>query len=618
VTAGPATVAASVPDWHLWLTAAAMVGVMAALVLGVAADLAMLTALVLLLATGVLTASQATSGFANEGLLTVAALYVVAAGLQGTGVVRLVAGGMLRPAPNARAAIMRMCPPIAAFSAFLNNTPIVAFMIPVVQDWARKSRIAPSKLLIPLSYATILGGTVTLIGTSTNLVVAGLVQGMLGSAENAVQGLRALTFFEPLPVGLPLVVVGLAYIALAGPRLLPARQPVLSTDEDDARRYTLAGQVASGGALDGRTIEQAGLRHMVGLFVVEVVRGNDSIPAPAPTQVLRGGDLVVFAGVVESVAELRQVRGLELRDETESGGAQARTARNSHRLVEAVVSDTFPGLGQTIREFGFRRRYDAAVVAVARNGERVPGRIGDVELKPGDTLLLEADPGFVERNRNSRDFYLVGALAGDAGTPAHSRAWIAGLILLGMVVVATWQGTMLVPAFVAAGLMLLFRCVTVPDARASLDLPTLLVIAASLGISRAIEGTGLGAHIGGAVVQAAGNHPTAALAAVYGATMLFTSFASNNAAAAIMFPIALGTAASVGGDPMPFVMAVLFAASADFATPIGYQTNLMVAGPGGYRFTDYLRIGLPLNMLAWVTTVLMLGLWYEVGAPAQP
>ncbi|MBL9141912.1 MAG: anion permease, partial [Phycisphaerae bacterium] len=238
-------------------------------------------------------------------------------------------------------------------------------------------------------------------------------------------------------------------------------------------------------------------------------------------------------------------------------------------------------------------------------------------LEPGDTLLLDADPSFVDRNRNSRDFYLVGALSSDVGAPVHDRAWVAVLILCGMAGVAAWTGDMMVPSFVAAALMLISRCVSITDARTSLDATTLLTIAASLGLSRAIQATGLGTTIGGGLVQLGGGHPVAALAAVYGATMVFTAFASNAAAAAIMFPIALGTAASIGGDPMPFVLAVLFAASADFATPVGYQTNLMVSGPGGYRFTDYLRFGTPLNALAWVVTVVMLVLVYGVG-PAAP
>jgi di/tricarboxylate transporter len=612
---GPALLAevpAALSGWEMWLAAAAMVAVVCALVAGVAADLAMLVALGALLLLGVVTPGEAAQGFGNEGLLTVAALYVVAAGLQHAGAVRWLIGSLLRPAAGERRALLRMCPPVAALSAVLNNTPIVAFMIPAVQEWARRSRISPSRLLIPLSYATILGGTLTLIGTSTNLVIVGLIGGVLAGAPDPPAGLRALGFFELLPVGLPLLVMGLAYIVLAGPRLLPDREPAINLDEAQVRRYTVSASVREGGALDGLTIEEARLRRMEGLFVVEIVRGDDAIPAPPPTHRLRGGDLLVFAGVVESVAVLRQVRGLEIAGDHAGSEPSPAPAARGRRLVEAVVSNTFPGLGVSIREFGFRSRYDAAVVAVARNGERIPGRLGDVVLRAGDTLLLDAEPGFVERNRNNRDFYLVGALADD-GRPANPlRALLAIAILAGMIVAATWTGDMLVPSFVAAGLMLVTRCVGIGDARLSLDLSTLLVIGASLGLSRAIESTGLGSRVGGGIVALAGTHPVASLAAVYGATMLFTSLASNAASAAIMFPIALGTAAVAGCDPMPFVLAVLFAASADFATPIGYQTNLMVAGPGGYRFTDFLRVGVPLNMIAWATTVTALALVYRL------
>lgn len=596
----------------MWVAAAAMAAVVCALVFGVAADLAMLVALGVLLVLGVVSPGEAARGFGNEGLLTVAALYVVAAGLQRAGAVRWLVGGLLRPAAGERQALLRMCPPVAGLSALLNNTPIVAFMIPAVQDWARRSRIPASKLLIPLSYATILGGTLTLIGTSTNLVVVGLIGGVLAGSSDPPAGLRALGFFELTPVGLPLLAVGLAYIVVLAPRLLPAREPVISVDEAQARRYTISASVRAGGALDGLTIEEARLRRMEGLFVVEIVRGTDAIPAPPPTQRLRGGDLVVFAGVVQSVAELHQVRGLDIAGEHAVGETAHSPTTRGRRLVEAVVSNTFPGLGVSIRDFGFRTRYDAAVIAVSRNGERLPGRLGDAELRAGDTLLLDAAPGFVERNRNNRDFYLVGDLDAALEPIKPLRALLAAAILVGMVVAATWSGDMLVPTFAAAGLMLVTRCVSIGEARTSLDLSTLLVIGASLGLSKAIESTGLGTTVGGGVVALAGSHPIASLAAVYGATMLFTSFASNAAAAAIMFPIALGTAAVAGCDPMPFVLAVLFAASADFATPIGYQTNLMVAGPGGYRFTDFLRVGAPLNAMAWITTVTVLSLVYRL------
>ncbi|MBL9119276.1 MAG: SLC13 family permease [Phycisphaerae bacterium] len=583
-----------------WCVASVIGLVVVLLVLGISADFAMLAAAVALAVAGLITPAQAASGFSNEGMLTVALLYVVVAGLQSTAAIRRMTGSLFRPVANEKLALLRLCVPVAAASAFLNNTPIVAVLIPVVTDWAKRSRIPVSRLLMPLSYATILGGTITLIGTSTNLVVMGLVR-EASAKPSPMSGLRAIGFFELAWVGVPLAIVGISYIILLNRTLLPVRTPVIDIDED-ARQYTSRVRVVPGGPLVGLTIEQAGLRGLPGLFIVGIERGDDRVSAPGPETVLRANDIVVFAGVLEMVRELIGTRGFVAADKP-----------NSHQfsgtLIEVVVSTTFPGLGQSIRDFGFRGRYDAAVLAVARNGHRIEGKIGDVVLEPGDTLLVDADHGFIDRWRDSRDFYLVGKVDGET-TPSHDRAWIAIVILASMVGYATWRGDMLGAAALAAGAMLLFRCVTPAQARGSLDLPTLITIAASLGISKAVESTGLGRIVGEAFVTAAGGQPVLTVAATYLATMVFTAFVSNSAAAAIMFPIALGTAASIGGDPMPYVMSILFAASADFATPIGYQTNLMVYGPGGYRFTDYLRFGLPLNAIACATTTVVLGWQY--------
>ncbi|MFO0826772.1 MAG: SLC13 family permease [Phycisphaerales bacterium] len=585
-----------------WIVAATIVLVVAAIILGVGADVAMVAGLVALAAVGLVTPAQASSGFANEGMLTIAALYVVVAGLQSTGAIARLTGPILSNVRTQRGALLRLCIPVAAISAFLNNTPIVAVLIPVVTDWAKRMRIPASRLLMPLSYATILGGTITLIGTSTNLVVLGLVRANMASSSGSQ--LRPIGFFELAWVGVPLAILGIVYIVVAAPVLLPVRTPVIDIDAD-ARRYTARVRVLPNGPLAGKSIEAAGLRSLPGLFVADIERGDDVLTAPGPDTVLRGDDVIVFAGVLETVRELLAMRGL-----ASSESAPSR-ATGSGSLVEAVVSSSFPGLGQTIREFGFRSRYDAVVIAVARDGRRVGGKIGDVQLEPGDTLLIQSNADFVSRWRDSRDFFLVGRVDGHA-LPSHDRAWIAIVVLVGMVTLATWRGDMLGAAALAAGAMVLFRCVTPSQARSSLDLTTLITIAASLGISKGVETSGLGTFIGEGIVAAARGNAIGSVAAVYVSTMLFTAFVSNGAAAAIMFPIALGTAATAGGDPMPYVLAILFAASADFATPIGYQTNLMVYGPGGYRFTDYLRLGLPLNALALTVTTVMLAVVYRL------
>jgi di/tricarboxylate transporter len=277
-------------------------------------------------------------------------------------------------------------------------------------------------------------------------------------------------------------------------------------------------------------------------------------------------------------------------------------------LVEAVVSESAPLVGQTIRDGRFRTLYDAVVIAVARNGERLRGKIGDIVLRPGDTLLLEARPSFVEQQRNSRDFLLVSRIE-DSTPPRHERAWVALAILGAMVTVVTFGWlSMLVAGMLAAGLMIMTGCCTAAVARRSVDWQVLLVIAAAFGLEQALWKSGAASIIAGTFLGAAGDNPHLALAVVYGVTLLLTELLTNNAAAALMFPIAVTTATGLGVHPMPFVIAVMVAASCGFATPIGYQTNLMVYGPGGYRFADYLRIGVPLDILIGLTAVLVIPL----------
>jgi di/tricarboxylate transporter len=531
---------------------------------------------------------------ANEGMLTVAALFVVAAAVERTGALAsLVDRALGRPQSLASAQVRTMVAP-AALSAFMNNTPVVALMVPAIRDWAKKHRLSVSKLLMPMNAAVILGGLCTLIGTSTNVVVSGLVAAKTG---------RTLGMFEITWLGVPLLIAGLAYLLVASKSryLLKDRRPAMS-QSDDPRQYSLEMLVEPGSPLVGRTIEEAGLRGLEGLFLMEIDRAGHVMAAVAPTERLEAGDRLVFVGVVDSVVELQKIRGL--RPATDQV-FQLDGPRSERVLVEAVVSNTCPLVGQTIREGRFRSTYDAVVIAVARNGERLQMKIGDIALEPGDTLLLEASPTFLDRQRSSRHFYLVSEVSGST-PPRHDRAWIACTVLAAMVLAATFELVpMVAAAFVAAAAVLITGCISSNEARRSIEWESLLLIAASFGLAKAMEKTGLDESIARSTIAAAGDGPHAVLAAIYFVTMLFTELMSNNAAAVLLFPIAWQTATDLGVNPMPFVMAVTVAASCGFATPMGYQTNLMIYGPGGYKFSDYLRFGGPLNLLVMAITVLL-------------
>lgn len=554
-------------------------------------DIIFLSGLTVLIVTNIVTPTEALVGFSNQGMLTVGALYIVAAGLKETGGIHLIVDTIIGRSKNIRRAQMRIMGPVMVVSAFLNNTPVVASFIPALEDWARKNRIPASKILIPLSYAAILGGTCTLIGTSTNLIVNGLL-----IAEGSTQ---ALGIFEPALIGVPCAIAGFIYLSVFGRKLLPIRGSGYDKFKDP-REYTIEMIVDTGSPLAGQTIEEAGLRHLPELFLVEVYRNDKIIAAVDPDERLQERDRLIFTGIVSSIVDLQQLKGISPATDQVF---KLDSKRRDRLLIEAVISPTHPCNGETIKDVGFRNRYDAVVLAVARNGERIKEKIGDIKLKPGDTLLLEAHQNFVERYKNSNQYYLISSIA-DSRPPNVEKSAIAWTILGGMIAsVAIGWLNMFQASFLAAGMMILTRCCEPSVAKDNIDWSVLLVIAASLGIGNAMKVTGAAGEIAMSILQFAESSPYLALAATYFATWILTEMITNNAAAVLIFPIAISIAASFGVSYMPFVIVIIMAASASFSTPIGYQTNLMVYGPGGYRFTDFTKIGLPLNLIVAVITV---------------
>jgi di/tricarboxylate transporter len=582
-----------------WITVFVIAGTLTLLIgTRIPPDVVMVAALTVLMLTGVLPIADALSGLANPGLATVGVLYVVAAGLVNTGAAHALGTRFLGVPRSTVAAQIRLMLPVAISSGFLNNTPLVAMLVPVVEEWGRRCRISLSKLMIPLSYATILGGMTTLIGTSTNVVVYGLV------LEEPTLG--SMGFWEIGLVGVPCAIVGLLYMIATQKWLLPERKPPLA-DFGAAREYAIEMLIQENSPLIGKSVEAAGLRQLPGAFLAEIERGPTVLPAVAPTEKLHAGDRLLFVGVVDSVAELLRLRGLVPAPEQLF---KITAPRPERRLFEVVVSDTNPVTGHTIRDGRFRTRYNAVVLAVARNGERLRAKIGDIELRAGDTLLLESGPNFLAQRRNSRDFLLVSELQG-VKIPQHDKMWTA-IAILGVMVALASTGllSMLEAALVASGLMLATRCINASAARASIDWSVLVVIAASFGIGRALETSGVAQALADVWIGAAGTSPLLALVAIYVFTNVVTEMVSNNGAAVMSFPIAVATAESLGVSLWPFVVVVMVAASCGFATPIGYQTNLMVYGPGGYRYSDYIRFGLPLNVLVGVVAVLLVPVFW--------
>ncbi|OZC34922.1 SLC13 family permease [Marinobacter vinifirmus] len=578
-------------DWQAVLTLMTLAGVLGTLaVTRIAADLVLMSALALLLFTGILGPVQALAGFANPGVITIATLYVVAAGLKETGAVQWIARMLLGHPKSQRGAQVRMIAPTGILSAFMNNTAVVAMFIPAIQDWAQRLGIPASKLLLPLSYAAILGGTCTLIGTSTNLVVDGMLQSALGIN---------LGLFELAWVGIPLLVIGGGFLVLFGHRLLPDRGGI-SEELDLVREYGVEMEVASPGPLAGKTVAEAGLRALSYGYLTEIDRSGRLITAVEPDRTLQAGDKLYFVGAPECASELRRIQGLK----PANGSVHKLEVENHQRcLVEVVLGPEFSALGQTIRDSRFRTRFNAVILSVSREGRRVPGKLGDITFRMGDTLLLEASEQFVAQYRFRRDFLLVSAL--NDSTPPDFHKAPRALGILGVMVLLSASGllSILEAAFLAAGGMILAGCLTASRARRSVDLPVLVVIAASFALGNAMTATGAAEWVASSLLSFGPLTPWVALALVYVLTAAFTEMITNNAAAVLMFPIALAISEQLGVSVLPFAIAVMFAASASFITPLGYQTNLMVYGPGRYRFTDYVRIGTPLSLLVGVVAV---------------
>jgi di/tricarboxylate transporter len=475
----------------------------------------------------------------------------------------------------------------------MNNTAVVAMFIPAIQDWSQRLGIPASKLLLPLSYASILGGTCTLIGTSTNLVVDGMLQSQLGIH---------LGLFEVAWIGIPIFLVGGLFLLLFASRLLPDRGGV-SEDLDQVREYGVEVELEDNGPLVGKTIAEAGLRALTYGYLVEIDREGRLITAVEPDRVLQGGDKLYFVGAPECASELRRIQGLK----PASGNVQKMDVKNHQRcMVEVVLGPEFTGLDQTIRGSRFRTRFNAVILSLSRGGKRVPGKLGDITFRLGDTLLLEASHQFVEHYRFRRDFLLV-SLLNDSTPPDFRKAPVALSLLVVMVFLsASGLLNIMEAAFIAAGSMIITGCINTSRARRSIEIPVLVVIASSFALGNAMTITGAADWIVGNLMGSGEMSPWLALALIYVMTVVFTEIITNNAAAVLMFPVALASSEQLGVNFLPFAIAVMFAASASFITPLGYQTNLMVYGPGRYRFTDYVKIGAPLSLLVGVTAVALI------------
>ena len=564
-------------------------------------ELAALAGCCVLLAARVLSANDLFPVFGNEAIITVGAMFVLSAALERTGVINS-ASRLLQALPvrSERFVLMLLLPPVMAMSAFINNTPVVVVFLPIIVTLARRHNLAASKLLMPLSFASIFGGSMTLIGTSTNLVA---------SAAGQRFGLEPLAMFELSSVGLPLAAMGLAFLFVFAPRL-PRRETVTSLlDATSERQFLTEVFVPVGSAHIGRTARAA----LSGVWsrgrVLELVRHGEVFEGDVEKVSLEAGDRLRVSIDADSVTALKERRGLQMPTANSADLAVGETELN--RRIECIVAPLSELLGRTLAEADLRERLGVIVLALHRRGHNLREDLGHIPLREGDVLLLEASDAALAKLRQGDDLLV---LAGSQPTHRRHKRWIAALAIAAVVAVAALQILPIaVASLIAVVVVITARCIDAEEAYRAIDWPCLFMIAGSLALGVALEKTHAAEVIArGFVTYAAPFGPWATLSLVILGASVLTNFLSNNAVAALLAPLAIESAHLLHANPRAFLVGVAFGASACFATPIGYQTNTLVFGAGGYRFGDFLRLGLPLNLLHWVLASLLIPLFWPL------
>jgi di/tricarboxylate transporter len=546
--------------------------------------------------------------FSNSAPLTIAAMFIVSGALERTGAIDLITSYLRRMVKLPyRLFMFIMVIGVAAVSAFINNTPVVIVLMPVVLTLSREMGIASSKLLIPLSYASIFGGTCTLLGTSTNLLASGI---LLDS------GHAPIGMFELAAVGLPILACGSLYLVFFGNKLLPHRETLTSILSDEERKeFMTEAFVRAGSELKGQTALESGMLKGRGIRLLEIVRQGVAVKGDPKRTKLEVGDRLVLACRPSGVAEANSIKGISLHGQISAGLETIATDEGA--LVEGVVGPHATIAGKTLGEINFRQRFRMVVVAVHRKGHNQRDRLDSLRLQPGDTLLMMGSTKAINSLSSSEEIILLDR----PRLPARSvraKMPIAIAVTIGIVTLATLNLVPIVAAVsLGVALLMLTGCMKPKDAYASVEFSILMIIFGMLALGQAMDSTGASLMIAESMIHFVQNFApehlqnVLMLAFVYIITSTFTEFLSNNAAVALMVPIALGIATTLGVDPRPLVVGACIAASASFATPIGYQTNTYVYGVGGYRFFDFTKVGLPLNIICFIVTVFVVPIFWS-------
>lgn len=556
------------------------------------AIIAFLTLIVFLIL-GYISPEEAMLTLSNEGVLTLALLFIVVSVIERTNITEKILYKILRNSKSEKGVLLRLAGPLAGLSAFLNNTPLVVMMTTAMQNWCKDKGYHPSKFLLPISYITIFGGMFTLIGTSTNLIVHGWLLG---------RGFEGFSFFHLAPYILVGVIIGMIYLLLFGHKILPANESTLTGKYDEGRSFLYEAVVGEKCRLIGKTVTSEEFKKLKDLYLLKIVRGEEVISPVHLKDIIHENDILIFTGTLESLKSLEQFRNLSIKtDNITLDTLQTEDAR----LVEGVIAHSSSLVHQKIKNTNFRGKYNASVVSVHRKNENINKNIGDIRLKVGDVLLLLVGPDFEQNAYKTDDFYAFSELP--PSKVLNKKESIISITTFVLMITAVALGliTMFQGVLFSIGLFILFQLLDPEQIKRSIPFQVLLLIVSSLGIGKVIESSGVAELIASSIIQLVAENfgVIGLLVSLYIITNILTEVITNTAAAVIVLPISIEVASYMDIAPNMIAIIVAIAASSSFSTPIGYQTNLIVYGPGGYKFSDYVKLGLPLNLIFMVSVV---------------
>ena len=560
----------------------------------------------------ILTPQQAMAGLANDAVVTVAAMFVISAGLMKTGVVGFIGDQIMNLSKGSPQKVMiTSVIAVAVFSSFINNTPVVVLFVPMILRVCYKYDLSPSKYLIPISYASILGGTATLIGTSTNILVAGVAHEI--SAANPQYGIPELGMFDITAAGGLITVAGIILVLLLGHKLLPNRVTVTSTLANiESKTFMTELEIQPDSAVIGKSVKEAFIDSYKGIDFRQVIREEELFYPPVDEVVLQEGDILLTKGTANEILKVQRDTAAIIAPSL--GIKSVRLTERNMSLAEAVVMPRSRYVGNTLEDIKIKRQHNVNVIAILRKGRHmhIKDQIHKLPLAVGDTLLVQGGDDALMKLRGAEDLLLLEGI-GEAVVNTRKAPLAVG-VLASVVIGATFNiMPIMVLAVLGALFMIVTHCVSLRDVYRNIDASVLLLIASTISLGTALENTGTATIYGDFIVGlVAPLGPVAVIGALFLLTSLLTQFMSNNATAVIMTHIAVASAVGLGYAPMPFIIAVLFGASACYATPIGYQTNLFVYGPGGYRFSDFAKLGIPLNLLVMILATLLIPVFWPL------